>query len=327
MRPSGPALAGSSSLAPTRDFSRVTGAVAGPVLRPGDLNTFTGRDGQTRRVTPAAAAETPAANPPGASALQPVTAAPTNAPQVRESIAHAQGGQRRATLQARSDVGAFLNPMSQGGEIMRRARSAASTMRGSPSARAATVNALLGQLGVENQATASGQHAQLQTLQQGPELEAAANEGAAQRQLSAAQGNADTTLRQAVLRADQQRPTGQSVRGLDGSTNVLRNDGTAFTLRDEAGNPIRTPDPAAARLVSADAEFKSLTDLLKSYEETPAPRGVEDERAAEVAGLRQRMQQLTGQASQPGQRQVVRTGSFGGRRVAEYSDGSVDFLD
>lgn len=303
--PQGPDFSGvtggaSPAVAPAMpDFSKVQAGVrTEPVLRPGAPNSFTGSDGRTQRVDTAAGA-VPGAPAPVAPGTGPVVALRNQASGVQDATARVVDGQRRATLQARGDAASSLNPMSDAGELMRRFNTSQRSYmnKGSPQARRMAGEAILGQLGAQNAASAAGQQATNESLQAGAAGEGQANESYAARRLEADTFNSDEGYRRATLQAEQRRPTGTTVRSTDGTTSVLRNDGSTSTLRNEAGEPIRSPSATdAPRLVSPDVEFKALTESLDNMAQMrPAKPGPEQEAFdAQVASTRARLQQLAG---------------------------------
>lgn len=305
------------------DFSSVRAGVrAEPVLQPGAPNSFTGSDGRTQRVDAASSAAPGAAGAVPASG--PVVALRNQAGGVQEATASALDGQRRATLQARGDAASAINPMSDAGELMRRFNTSQRSYmnKGSPQARRMAGEAILNQLGAMNTASAAGQQATNESLQAAAAGEAQANESYAARRLEADTFNADDGYRRATLRAEQQRPTGTTVRGMDGTTSVLRNDGSTSTLRNEAGDPIRSPTPAdAPRLVSPDVEFKALTESLDNMAQMrPAKPGPEQEAFdAQVASTRARLQQLAGAPAA--------AGSDAGPQLVGHRDGKPIYRD
>jgi hypothetical protein len=277
------AAAAPAAIAARADFSNVQAGAPVPVLRPGDTNTFTGSNGVTRAIAPAsAAAAAPAATQPRLQQPAQVLARPSNAAAVRESTQAAVAGQRDLARTARADAAQFLNPMSDGAEIMRRFENSQNSYfnKGSPQARRMQGEAILGQLGAQNRASDTGQQAGSAVLQQGAGQEGTANEAYAQRRLAADTFNADDGYRRDQLAAEQQRPTGQSVRGTDGRTSVLRNDGNAFTLRDEAGNPVQTQDPNA---LTPSSLLAAYTDQAAAVAEG---LGSPDDKNRQMAALR-----------------------------------------
>lgn len=178
-----------------------------------------------------------------------------------------------------------------------------------------------------NQATA------LET--QGAELEAGAATESARLAGRAIESNADRALQArnfASQDADRDAALEQQRRGVsqvlvrdDGSTNVLRADGTLAPVTGADGQPFRQlQDPKREGQVSPDTEYKALSDRMTQLQAFGRPEGAE---AAgydqEIAQLRARMAQLSG----GGQKTVKRTGTLDGRRVVEYSDGTTEFLD
>ena len=315
-----PATPAAAAPAPRPSFSAGT-TVAPP--RRGDMNTFTGANGVTRRIDPAPASA--AAVAPAAQTAQ-VTAPASNAAAVQQSVVRALDSQRGLTRTTRADAAEVLNPMSADAEILRRLENSQNSYfnKGSPQARRLIGEAIAGQLGARNAASAQGQRAGNDTLERGVGYEAGALEGAARRQLDADTFNVDAGYRERALAAEQQRPTGTVIRGLDGNTSMLRNDGSVTTLRDEAGKPIQTPEPAVAGALTPAALLESYSAQAQAINEG---LGTPEEKAQQQAALRADpiYGSLFGQ--QGGGKQVKRTGTLNGRKVVEYSDGSVAYQE
>jgi hypothetical protein len=254
------ALAAAPLAAPPARRGRVSVGPTTEVPQPGDMNTYTGGNGVTRRIEPAPAA---AAVPPAAAQVrsQPVIAPASNAPAVQQSVVRALDASRGQTRTARADAAEILNPMSNSAELMRRLENSQGSYfyKGSPQARRLIGEAIAGQLGAQNAATMQGQRTAGDVIERGVGYEAMAGEGAARRQLDADTFNVEAGYRDRTLAAEQQRPTGALVRGLDGNTTMLRNDGSTTTLRDEAGNAIQTPAPAQAGALTPAALLESYT--------------------------------------------------------------------
>lgn len=229
--------------------------------------TVDARGNSVYRNTPGATVPKPPSIPtPG-----PITAAASNAPQVQATTQRTLGQVRGNTMDARADAASVLNPMSADAEIMRRFEisQGLGSNKGSPQARRMAGEAILGQLSARNTASATGQVAGNTAAQQGAITEAAANEGFAQRSLDASQSNQASEQTTAQRLAEGARPS-QLVRGLDGNTNVLRNDGTTGTLRDEAGKPIATPAPATAGAITPQDLLKAQTDEIAALQQNIA---------------------------------------------------------
>ena len=271
-----------------------TPAAAGatPSLQVGDANTFTGSNGVTRPV-------------PGLVNAQPAPRTlPATVAATRNFASEAAGvsltTQRNVTNNAtgaRDQIGAeALNGLSPTSELMRRFEISQSTMRGSPQARRMAGEAILGQIGAMNGATANGLAAANQGALDGQGIQANANEAFARRRLDADRFNVSTTENRRELDARQSSPFAQQpiLRGADGSTGVLRNDGSLTPISDANGNLVRTlPEGQQPRgTVSPDVEFKALSDELANLTQMPMVEG--DSRRAEILA---RMAQLTGQSS------------------------------
>lgn len=286
-----PAAAGLAPAAPAASVERPPVAAPPPMpaaspsaaLTPGSLNTFTGSNGITRAVDPApAAAERDAPAMPDLVRPSQITAPASTAPQVRQSVDRALGAQRALALASRADAANVLNPLSADGELLRRLENTQGSYfhKGSPSARRAVADAILGQLGARNAASAAGQAAGNALLQGGVELEQGANEGAARRRLDAATFSADDAYRRRALQEEINRPTLQT----DAEGNLLSVSGTQAT-------PVTSADGSAVRL-QRQVEPGQITPalLLNAYNEQVKAinegLGTPEEKAQQIAALR-----------------------------------------
>ena len=244
------------------DFSNVTtGAPAPTVPRP--MRTF---DPTRSASVPLETDYTRPAPPDPAS--PPVIARPSAAPQVQQSVRRTLDTQRDLTRTTRADAAEVLNPMSADAEILRRLENSQRSYfnKGSPQARRLIGEAIAGQLGARNAASAQGQQAGNDTLGRGVAYEAAANEGAAQRRLEADKFTADAGYRERALaaeaatrRAELERPSLQT----DADGGLLRVTGTAAApVTGADGSPVRVARPATARDHQAAADDKLLVELL-----------------------------------------------------------------
>ncbi|TKR34136.1 hypothetical protein FCE95_07690 [Luteimonas gilva] len=242
-------------------------------LRPGDPNTFTGSDGRTHSVPYDVANSVPPVVP-SVRRLDPVFAPPSTAPQVQDVTQRTLNSARGAAIDARNDAAEILNPLSTSGELLRRLEISQGGFKGSPSARRAMAEALTGQIGAQNAASSIGQAAANQALQQGAQAENVANETYARRRLDADQFNVGSELDRAVLDAKARRPSEAIplIRSLDGRTSLVREDGSAETLRDEAGNPIQTI--AAGGITEKDL-FEARNSEIRAVQENSF-RALED---------------------------------------------------
>jgi hypothetical protein len=264
-------------------------------LRPGDPNTYTfdgvtrslGADAQVRAQNagmPTAGTPT-AAQPAPARTLNPVVAAPSTANAARAATDRVIAAQRDATRTAHADATEFLNPMSAGSEVLRRLENVgiSSAYKGSPGARADARQALLGQLGAQNQAGDTGQNAANTALQGVADAEFTAGENFAARRLDADRFNVEAGQAADELSARRAMPSQLGfLRGLDGATSILRNDGTTSTLRDQAGAPLRTLDPAAGALTPKDL-FDARTEEIAAIQKNEGMTA--EERQAAIAAI------------------------------------------
>lgn len=279
--PAAPAAAPAST-APRPSFANVS--TVRPAA-PGDMNTFTGSNGVTRRIEPAGApVSTPATAAVAAAPARQVAAPTNNASDVQQSVVRALDAQRGQTRTARADAAEALNPMSNSAELIRRLENSQSSYfnKGRPSARRLIGEAIAGQLAAQHAASVEGQRSANDMIERGVGYEAGAMEGAARRQLDADTFNVEAGYRDRALAAEQQRPSGTVIRGLDGNTSMVRNDGSVSTLRGEDGNPIRTENSDRGALTPA-ALLEAYTSQAQAINEgfgTPA------EKAQQQAALR-----------------------------------------
>jgi hypothetical protein len=259
-------------------------------LQPGDPNTLTfdgvtrslGADAKVRAQNAGTAATT---QPTPARTLNPVVAEPNTYEAARAATDRAIAAQRDAARTTRADATEVLNPMSAGSELLRRLEnvSTSSQFRGSPGARNDVRQALLGQLDARNVASDSGQNAANATLRGGADAEIAAAENFATRRLDADRFNVEVGQAADELTARRAMPSQLGfLRGLDGATSILRNDGTTSTLRDEAGAPLRTLDPAAGALTPKDL-FDARTEEIAAIQKNEGMTA--EERQAAIAAI------------------------------------------
>jgi len=260
------------------DFSNVT------TLAPGTPNTYTGGNGITRRVDPgpAPAAAAPQGGAPPLLRPAAVQAPASAAPQVQQSVTRAVDAQRGQTLAARGDAAEMLNPMSNSAELMRRLENSQSSYfhKGSPQARRLIGEAIAGQLGAQNAATAQGQRSAGETIERGVGYEAGAMEGAARRQLDADTFNADDSYRQRALEAEVSRPTLQA----DAQGNLLSIAGTAAApVTGADGSQVRLARPQEPGQITPAALLESYSQQARAIAEG---LGTPEEKAQQHAALR-----------------------------------------
>ena len=222
-----------------------TSAVAMPNtefnLQPGDVNTFTGADGVTKPVPGLLnAGASPAAAPSPMVAARPV-----------------------ALPAARGRQGAIIeNPGDTTADKLQRALMS-SSLKGSPSARAAVAQAILGEAGARQEeratALAAGDRADLAAVENAARL-ASAN---ADRDLSAQQTNAELVEQRAdraAQREDQRLARRPEVTvSADGSMGIVSNEARFTPVTDAGGRTVRAPQ--APRQTGAATQG----ELLKSY--------------------------------------------------------------
>ena len=282
------------AMAPTDPGSRTASAAAAlpnaPRLRPGDANTFTGANGVTRAVPGLmnAPATTPQRTLPPA-----MVAAPSTAARVADTTREALGGARVAALQTRADAGSMVTDgLGPEAELMRRFEISQSSYqnKGRPGSRAAAAQALLGQLGAMNQASASGQQAANGALQAGANAQSLANEAFAQRRQDARRLEFDSATAQQQQAVEGQRVL-RTLNTADGRTGALRQDGSFTPITDASGQAVQevVKADASGRITAKDQldylgqQQKAVLDSL-SLDET--------QRAQQLAALDARAQAL-----------------------------------
>ncbi|HEY1034571.1 MAG TPA: hypothetical protein VGE09_06280 [Pseudoxanthomonas sp.] len=208
-------------------------------LQPGDVNTFTGADGVTKPV-------------PGLIGASP---APTAAPVV--------AARPVAQQSPRGRQGAIIeNPADSTADKLQRALTS-SSLKGSPSARAAVAQAILGEAGARQDERASA-------LATGDRIDVAAVDNAArvangnaERDLAAQQTNAQLVEQRAdrTQRAEEQRLARRPdvTVSADGSMGIVSNEGRFTPVTDANGRTVRAPQ--APRQTGAATQG----ELLKSY--------------------------------------------------------------
>lgn len=197
----------------------------------------------------------------------PVAAAPSAAPLVQQSVRRALDTQRDLTRTTRADAADVLNPMSADAEILRRLENSQRSYfnKGSPQARRLIGEAIAGQLGARNAASAEGQREGNITAQQGVGYEAAANEAAAQRRQDADKFTTDASYRERALateaatrRAELERPSLQT----DAAGNLLQVTGArAAPVTGADGSTVRMPQRTERDYTTA-ADDRLLAELL-----------------------------------------------------------------
>jgi hypothetical protein len=240
-------------------------------LQPGDVNTFTGSDGTTRPVpgllnAPAGAA----AAVPGA---PPIAARPVALPQAR--------GRQGAIIENPNDS-----------TVDKLTRNLGSySFKGSPSARAAVAQAILGEANARQEeragALATGDRADLAAVDNAARI---ANENA-DRDLAAQQTNAELVERRADRSAQQEeqrlarRP--DVTVSADGAMGIVSGEGRFTPVTDASGRTVRAPQarPTATTQASPDAALKALVDQRAAVAGLAPPEEGTDERTAYDARL------------------------------------------
>lgn len=298
-----PATAVAPARMPTEPGRRAESAASGlpnaPRLRPGDANTFTSANGVTR-VVPGLMQN---AGQPAAStrALPTSMVAPAStAPRVVDTTQRGLEGARIAALQSRADAGSLVTDgLGPEAELMRRFEISQGSYqnKGRPGSRAAAAQALFGQLGAMNQASASGQQAANGLIQAGANAENVANEAFAQRRQEARRLEMDSA-------AVQQQQVGEGQRVLrtlntaDGRTGALRQDGSFTPITDASGQPVQEAIKAdlSGRITPKDQldylgqQQQAVMDSLSLSEE---------QRAQQLTALDARAQELFAPAASP----------------------------
>lgn len=250
-----------------------------PAPKPGDPQTYTGGDGQTRQLPSYAPAE---AVPAGMRAATPVTAmqSPTqNAqPRVQGAIIGNPGG---------AGGGVY------GGEAQRRLEIALSTVgKGSPTVRRGLIDAYMQSQGGDIAANQAKQNAGAALDLQQQANVAAANEGFATRDLTAQQSNEqarqfDVTGTEQARQFDQGGM--QVLTGESGGTSVLRNDGSLTELQGADGQPFRAMSKLDGQITPA-LQFEGLNQQIKSINENALLKP--EERAAMIQPIQKQLDAL-----------------------------------
>ncbi|MGO1073567.1 hypothetical protein [Lysobacter sp. CA199] len=275
----------------TRSANAASALPNGPRLRPGDANTFTGANGVTRAVPGllnASAGTAPARVLPPTMVAPPSTAA-----RVADTTRGALEGARVAALQTRVDAGSMVTDgFGPEAELMRRFEISQGSYqnKGRPGSRAAAAQALLGQLGAMNQASATGQQAANGLLQSGASAENVANEAFAQRRQDARRLEFDSATAQQQQALEGQRVL-RTLNTADGRTGALRQDGSFTPITDATGQAVQevVKADASGRITPKDQldylgqQQKAVLDSLSLDE---------DQRAQQLAALDGRAQAL-----------------------------------
>lgn len=291
-----PANAAMPARMPTEPGRRSASAASGlpnaPSLRPGDANTFTGANGVTRAV-PSLLQN--AGQPTGAvRALPASTVAPAStAPRVMDTTQHALEGARVAALQSRADAGSLVTDgFGPEAELMRRFEISQGSYqnKGRPGSRAAAAQALFGQLGAMNQASASGQQAANGLIQTGANAENAADEAFAQRRQEARRLEMDSAAVQQQQLGEGQRVL-RTLNTADGRTGALRQDGSFTPITDASGRPVQE---AVKADLSGRITPKDQLDYLGQQQQAvmDSLSLSEEQRAEQLAALDARAQAL-----------------------------------
>lgn len=276
-----------------RSASAASGLPNAPSLRPGDLNTFTGANGATRAVP--SLLQNAAGQPTG-----PIRALPTSmvapastAPRVVDTTQRGLEGARVAALQSRADAGSLVTDgFGPEAELMRRFEISQGSYqnKGRPGSRAAAAQALFGQLGAMNQASASGQQAASGLIQTGANAENAANEAFVQRRQEARRLEMDNAAVQQQQIGEGQRVL-RTLNTADGRTGALRQDGSFTPITDASGRPVQE---AVKADLSGRITPKDQLDYLGQQQQAvmDSLSLSEEQRAEQLAALNTRAQAL-----------------------------------
>lgn len=290
-----PAANAPPATTPTEPGARAASAASAlpnaPRLRPSDANTFTGANGVTRAVpgliNAAASAAPVRALPPA------MVAPPSTSARVADTTRGALDGARVAALQTRADAGSMVTDgFGPEAELMRRFDISQSSYqnKGRPGSRAAAAQALLGQLGAMNQASATGQQAANGLLQTGATAQNAADEAFAQRRNDARRLEFDNAATQQQQAIEGQRVS-RTLNTTDGRTGALRQDGSFTPITDASGQAVQelVKTDVSGRITPKDQldylgqQQKAVLDSLSLSEE---------QRAQQLAALDARAQAL-----------------------------------
>lgn len=263
----------------------------GPIkLTMGDPNTYTDANGVVKAVPGLLAA---AGNAQPAAPTSPVIAAANNrAAQVQGANTNAQTAAITAGRLGQADATAFLNPLNPQAEIMRRLEMSQTSAagRGSPQARRLLAEAIMGQLGAANNASAIQQRDLGGIAATGARLEADSQEAFAARQQDASKVNANAQQIYDAMNQELNKP--QYVTDAAGNFQAVRN-GVASPVADANG--------AALKMAQGDTSndrLKSLApiyvELLKGNAATIADPLATPEAKAEAQTRTQQIQALLG---------------------------------
>ncbi|MEI2453865.1 hypothetical protein [Lysobacter firmicutimachus] len=285
------ALAPASTDPGNRSASAASALPNAPQLRPGDANTFTGANGITRAVPGLLSSQATAV--PQRTLPPAMVAPPSTAPRVADTTGGALEGARVAALQTRADAGSMVTDgFGPEAELMRRFEISQGSYqnKGRPSSRAAAAQALFGQLGAMNQASASGQQAANGLLQSGASAQNLANEAFAQRRQDARRLEFESAAAQQQQAVEGQRVL-RTLNTADGRTGALRQDGSFTPITDAGGHAVQ-------EVVKADAGGqitpKDQLDYLGQQQKAVLDSLSldEDQRAQQLAALDTRAQAL-----------------------------------
>lgn len=154
-------------------------------------------------------------------------------------------------------------------------------------------------------------------------------------------GNADraANLQRTMVDADLQREAttaqgrrfARTLTTTNGTTSVVRDDGSVTPLTDAQGNPVRER-VASEGAVTPQDELKFLGDQRAALLQDPGygvagEDGKPDPRVSQVEQIDARIEQIFGRGAPAGGKQIKRTGTLNGRKVVEYSDGTTEYTD
>ena len=226
---------------------------------------------------------------------QPFTRAALNQPAQlngRQLANNVVSDQRGVANQVKKDSAAFLNPMSNGGEILRRMDIAASTMRGSPSSRNKVLDTLSGQLDASNKASSAYQDGANEAFARGQTGDIQA--GLAQQQ----------TKGQAIVQDLQQAGNDrlERIKNESQGTPQTGADGNSYFVRGTSANAVTNADgsPFKTAQSSGMSTDKQADVLLKQLSDLDVMTDPEGKQRAEIqARLKQIMPGGEQQAAAP----------------------------
>ena len=192
-------------------------------------------------------------------------------------------------------------------------------------------------LGLKRQLTGQRVDQATTLASQGAQLDNTAAIEAAQLAQRTGESNANRSLeaqrinigaQDSVAQRDAQgRGVNQLLVDRSGNTSLLRNDGSLETLTGADGKPFQPQqDPSITRslTVSPDTQYKTLSDRLAQLQQFGPTEGQEDAYNKQVSDLQAQLKALE---SGGGGKTPLRTGMQDGRKVVQYSDGTIEYAE